>query len=210
MKRYGVFVEGLESIKDFDVLGEGVRLELVQTINKTLARFRTRGADLIRQDVNFPASYLQPGQKRLYVPVQATKARPEGVIRARGRATSLARFVKGGVKGTEGVSVEVQPGKTVRMKRAFLVKLKAGSAPIDTKFNMGLAVRLGKGDSLRNRRRAARLDSGLYLLYGPSVDQVFLAATGQRAGQGVATEMTDDMLDYMQAEFLRLMQLRGF
>ena len=208
MNRWAVFVEGLEDLKDFDQLGEGARLDLVRTINKTTARFRTRGADQIRQAINFPASYLQPGQKRLYVAQQATRSKPEGIIRARGRATSLARFVTGRSPGKEGVTVQVKKGHSEHLKRAFLVKLPAGTGSVDTQFNMGLAVRLRKGDILRNKRTAKRLARGLYLLYGPSVDQVFINATGARAGQGVASDMSDDILDFMQKEFLRLWELR--
>jgi len=207
VNRWAVYVEGLESIQDIDRMRPEIQFKMVQTINTTTTRFRTRAAEMIRAQVNFPARYLNPAQKRLYVTQKATRGKPEGVISARSRPTSLARFVTNYTPGKEGVNVEVEPGNSTFLKRAFLVKLPAGTGPVDTQYNLGLAIRLGKGQTMRNKRTAIRLDRGLYLLYGPSIDQVFLNATGARAGEGVATEMTPDMLDFMQREFLRLWDL---
>lgn len=207
MRQWAVFVEGVLDAKDaLRAIGD-VPMKQVMALNTTVTRFRTVGARAILDEVAFPQQYLNPSAKRLYVAQKATRAKREGIIRARSRPTSLARFVTKRSPGKAGVTVQVEPGRSQELPRAFMVKLRAGSAGIDTQFNLGLAIRLGKGKTMRGKRNAIRLDSGLYLLYGPSVDQVFINATGAKAGQGVATRMTPDMLDFMEAEFLRLLDL---
>jgi hypothetical protein len=80
----------------------------------------------------------------------------------------------------------VKPGVTRKLKNAFLVNLRNG--------NTGLAVRLKDGETLQKSDKAVRLDNNLYLLYGPSVDQVMA---------GVADEVTPDILDNLRKKFLR-------
>ena len=205
--KWAVYVEGLEGLGDIQNLSSASKLNIVRAVNATVARYRTRGAQMILDDINLPAHYLNPSAKRLYVAQQATRSKPEGIIRARGRPTSLARFITSRSAGKEGVTVQVNKGQSRQLPRAFLVKLPQGRGPVDTQFNLGLAIRLGKGQRIRNKRHLVQLDQGLYLLYGPSVDQLFLNATGARAGEGVATEMTPDMLDFLASEYLRLMDL---
>jgi hypothetical protein len=67
----------------------------------------------------------------------------------------------------KGVRVQVKPGQAKLLPKAFLVNLNNG--------NLGLAVRLKEGQSLRNKNdgRMVKLGKNTYLLYGPSVDQVF-------------------------------------
>ncbi|NBC28841.1 MAG: hypothetical protein GVY29_02490, partial [Spirochaetes bacterium] len=121
------------------------------------------------------------------------------------RNTSLARFAVGTPNiGQAGVAVKVQPGRVRMMKRAFLIKLPQGTSPItDTKFNLGLAIRLKPGEALSNKKTARRVANGLYVLYGPSVDQVFRAVDGS----GVASDIIPDLQDDLQAEFLRQLRL---
>lgn len=204
---YAVFVEGLADLPEFGRgLDDSIKLWAVQAINKTADRGRTQSARMIRQQVNFPVSYLDPNSKRLFVSKRAQRADLEARIAARTRATSLARFVSGTAEiHRAGVRVEVAPGRARFLKRAFLVRLPAGSAAVDTKSNLGLAVRLRKGEILRNKTDVRRLDRGLYLLYGPSVDQVFRA----RDGTGVAEDIAPDLLRGLEDEFLRLAQRRA-
>lgn len=194
-------VEGLENIQQFSALKGDIEMNAVRAINTTARDARAHAADRIRAQVNFEASYLNPSQKRLYVHKQARRSDPEAIIRARGRPTSLARFISGTPTAGQGVQVEVAPGRIKYMRRAFLIKLRAGSDSIETRFNQGLAIRLGKGEKLSNKTNAVRLKSGLYVLYGPSVSQVFLA----NDGSGVAKDIEPDILDDMSNEFLRLM-----
>jgi hypothetical protein len=205
---YGVFVEGITNLNEFDSLKDEIKLWAAQAINKTAERGRTRAAREIRDQVNFPASYVSPSSKRLFVSKKAQRSDLEARIRARTRATSLARFVTGSTTPSkltqDGVRVEVHPGKARFLKRAFLIRLRAGTADLDTRSNLGLAVRLKPGEVLRNKSDVRKLDRGLYLLYGPSVDQVFRA----RDGSGVANEIAPDLSVMMEQEFLRLVDLR--
>lgn len=199
---WAVFVEGLDGLSDVEKATPSVRLAAVRAINKITRDGRVELARLILREVNFPASYVSPSGKRLYVSKQATRNDLEGRITARSRATSLARFVTGTPSG-QGVRVQVSPGKSRYMKRAFLIKLPAGTASVDTKYNMGLAIRLRPGEALKNKRTARRMANGLYLLYGPSVDQVFRAEDGD----GVANDAAPDLAAKLEREFLRLLEI---
>lgn len=129
----------------------------------------------MREQVDFPNGYLEGG--RLKVVRRAARGSLEAVIRGRDRATSLARFARGQSPGNtkgRGVRVTVRGGRTQTLKKAFLVNLRNG--------NTGLAVRLKAGDTLRNSQAAVRLADNVYLLYGPSVDQVFRGVAEDRAG----------------------------
>lgn len=203
---YAVFVEGLTGLPEF---GSGLRDEIrtwaLQAINKTADKGRTMAARQIRSQVNFPVGYLDPAGKRLFVSKRAQRNDLEARIAARTRATSLARFVTGSTEiKKQGVRVEVAPGRARFLKRAFLVRLPAGTGPVETKSNLGLAVRLRRGEVLRNKTDARRLDKGLYLLYGPSVDQVFRA----RDGSGVAEDIAPEVLSDLEEEFIRLAHRR--
>jgi hypothetical protein len=203
MSDFAVFAEGLTELQDFAELKRDIRLAATRAINKIARDKRSRAARLIRDQVNFPAAYVAPGQKRLYVSKQANRSDLEARITARGRATSLARFTDGGQVGHAGVYVQVAPGKSRFMKRAFLMRLPQGSTLTDTIFNLGLAIRLRPGEVLQNKVSARKVASGLYLLYGPSVDQVFRS----NDGSGVANDMVPEIERDLSAEFLRLLDI---
>ena len=207
---WGVIVEGLQNVQEFDLLKDEIRFNAMQAINRTTAEARTSGARKIMSRINFPPGYLNPAAKRLFVSRKATRTDLESVITARSRPTSLARFVtQRNPDGKTGVKLQVERGRTSSIKRAFLIKLPSGSGPIDTKYNMGLAIRLKKGERLENKTHVRALSKGLYVLYGPSVDQVFLARTGPNADKGVATELEPEIQTDLRTEFLRLMGLRN-
>ena len=196
---YVVVSDGLDvQITNLRDAPEKIRNLASRSINRTLAHARTDSAKRIRQEINFPASYLNPSTGRLAVSSQANPNRLEGKVTGRFRATSLARFVQGNPKRGDSVAVQVDPGKTIRLARAFVIPLKSGSASLDTKANMGLAVRTG-GKPMRNSSRAKRLAPGLYLLYGPSVSQAF--------GQIIDNGGVKDAADFFEQEFLRQLDL---
>lgn len=160
----------------------------VLAINETVER---EGLTLIKRDmrdqVNFPSGYLEGD--RLKVTRRASTRSLEAVIRGRDRPTSLARFALGQTPANtrgRGVRVSVQRGKTEVLRKAFLVTLKNG--------NIGLAVRLKPGDKLRNSSAAQQLADNVWLLYGPSVDQVF---------RGVANDRIDDISEMISGKFYR-------
>lgn len=163
----------------------------VMSINQVVER---DGLAMMRSDINsqvaFPTGYLK-NDGRLSVTRRAREGSLEAVITARDRPTSLARFTSGQTPASTrkgGVTVEVKRGKTVHMKKAFLVNLKNG--------NLGLAVRLKPGESLANKTngKPVMLAKNVYLLYGPSVDQVF---------QTVAEESLPELGTMVSKEFLR-------
>lgn len=150
----------------------------------------------MRREVAFPAGYLEDvdrfGQTEF-----ATPARLITAISGRQRPTSLARFVTSGVVGRPGVTIKVNPSGGVRRDKAWLTRLNSGSGISDGSFNLGLAVRVRPGEMIRGKKfpgKTPRLAPNVFLLYGPSVDQVF---------RTVAVTETPKVLDMMGLEFLR-------
>lgn len=201
-----VLVEGLKGVDAaFGDLSRKTKLNARRAINAATARARTDAAREIGRQVNFPAQYLAPAGGRLAVSKFATDSDLEGRVKATDRATSLARFALGSgpvaPKGSRpiGVSVEVKPGLARFMTGAFLIRLRAGAALTDTKNNLGLAIRL-RGHPIANKKfQVKAFGNGLYLLYGPSVAQVFGGDTG------VAQEVSDPTAEFLKQEFERLM-----
>ena len=202
MLQFAVMVEGVESLREIRDLGPRIKTAAAQAINKVARDQRAEAARRITDQVNLPKSYVSPAGGRLVVSQQAQKESLEARITARGRPTSLARFSRG-TPGKAGVTVEVKPGQASFMRRAFLIRLPQGSTLTDSRFNLGLAIRLRPGERLQNKVRQVKLDKGLYLLYGPSVQQVFL----NNEGKGVAADLADPTADYLEAEFTRLLAL---
>ena len=179
-----------------------IETALLRSINKTADRARTLASQDIREQVAFPASYLAPSAKRLFVSTKATKASPfEAVISGRDRPTSLARFTNqkplgGGQRHRGGqVAVTVKPGVRRYIKRAFLITLNNS--------NVGLAVRTDGGPP-NNAYAPKEIGKNLWLLYGPSVDQVLSAASN---GGGIYEEIVPETLDFLIDEFNRQLDL---
>ena len=84
------------------------------------------------------------------------------------------------------IQLRVKPGQNRVLQSAFLMQLKNG--------NTGLAVRLKVGQSLRQSQSAVSLGNNLFLLYGPSVEQVF---------SGVAEDRSADIASMVSKQFLR-------
>ena len=152
----------------------------------------------IDEQVDFGAGYLTTD--RLGVTSKARDSNLAVTITGRQRATSLARFARGqSVQSTrkKGVRVRVKAGGGEQfMQNAWLVRLRKGSSSDRDNFNIGLAIRLKPGERLRNKRevRSVQLDQNVYLLYGPSVDQVF---------RDVAITDTPVVLEKVGNEFFR-------
>lgn len=166
------------------------------TRRKAIPQFRRS----MREQIAFPAGYLND-QERFGVRKLATEDDLTAIISARFRPTSLARFAvgartPGAVRRRGGVRVRVNPGGGKRIGGAFFIRLRRGKDTSDG-FNLGLAIRLKPGQRLKGRRRGAQgvqLDENLYLLYGPSVDQVF---------RDVSVSDSPKVADQLVREFLR-------
>ena len=186
-----ILSQGLLDVQHFfDALPDIAAKAATLAINDTAERV---AVPQIRNEINaqvaFPTGYLrQPS--RLGVTRKARFNSLEAVITARDRPTSLASFAPGQtVNNTRkgGVRVEVKKGSRRLMKKAFLVSLRNG--------NVGLAVRLNDGEKVDNKRDPAiQLAKNVYLLYGPSVDQVF---------RGVVPEKQEAIGQALSKQFLR-------
>lgn len=200
---YIVVLEGLSATRALEDLPRNMILSAMRAVNKTADRASTASRRLVREQINFPAQYLtgtdSSGQPRLGVSRRATSDSLEAVVTGRHRPTSLARFATGSPSaGKAGVSVQVAPGFARYMKRAFVIRLPAGAGNVETKGNMGLAIRLKPGEVIHNKRVMARLKGNLYLLYGVSVDQAFAS---------IREDVAPDAQDFLGAEFSRLLGL---
>lgn len=204
MTAYLVAVEGLDAITSLDEIPAKVRRAARAAVNKATDRARTASAREIRQQINFPARYLDPSEGRLFVSQKATNNNLEAKITGRLRPTSLARFARGNPQPGDGAGVAVQVsagGATRNLPRAFVIRLRAGSAALDTKSNLGLAIRTKNGEPPRGAYKPTKLGQNLWLLYGPSVAQVF---------KSVRSDVAPDTADFLEKEFLRLMDLESF
>lgn len=186
-------ISGLAELSDLRTLKRNIKTAASRSINRTADRARTATANEIRQQINFPASYLSPAGGRLAVSKRASSENLEARVRAQFRATSLARFITR--VGKAGVTVEVKKGVSVELPRAFLIHLKGG---VDSKGNKGLAVRLKPGQELRNRKFAKKIANGLYVLYGPSVYQ---------AAKTVFEDVSEESAEFLEREYLRQVSL---
>lgn len=202
MAQFAVVAEGIETLRDIKDIGKDIRLRAAQAINKVARDQRVEAARRIRDQVNLPSRSLGPSAGNLTVAQKATRSKLEARIRARGRPTSLARFSRG-QPGKAGTTVEVKPGQARFMRRAFLIRLPQGSTITETRFNLGLAIRLRPGEKLNNKIRQVQLAKNLVLLYGPSIQQVFL----DNQERGVARDIEEPTADKLEAEILRLIGL---
>lgn len=208
MSDWAVFVDGLADVDLSDLDKDAISRNASKAINTIARKARTRGAREIRKQVNLPASYVSPGGKGFYISQTASPMSLQAKITARGRPTSLARFIAGNPRpGKAGVHLEVAPGRARFMRRAFVLNLPGTGGSSDPDLaNKGLAIRLRPGERLRNKVDALPFsgkDRRLYLLYGPSVDQVFRS----RDGTGVANDMVPGIQRDLSEEFIRLLDL---
>lgn len=161
----------------------------------------------ILAEVAFPDGYLDSSDK-LGVRQYATPQQLMAVVEARSRPTSLARFVDApaipaiGARGPPGnvtVNVTVKPGVTTSIKRGFFVGLNSD--------NIGFAVRLRPGEPFQNFGKSTfqpieifksedPSKGRVFLLYGPSVDQVF---------RQVADVIAPETEVKLEAEFTRVL-----
>lgn len=167
------------------------------TQRKAMPQFRVA----MRDQVAFPTGYLED-KSRFAVTKLATDADLSATVTARQRPTSLARFAVGGVnfegarrRGAVNIRVN-RGGGAQKISGAFFVRLRRGRDTGDG-FNVGLALRLKPGQVLRGRKKGASgvtLAPNLYLLQGPSVDQVF---------RDVSVSESPKVADQLLKEFTR-------
>jgi hypothetical protein len=200
-----VTAEGLSDwSKYFEALPQAARTAARLAVNQTAERQGLKLArDAMLQQVAWPTGYLTElinSEPRFGIAKRATNDSLVASLRGRFQPTSLARFTRQQVARrttrrsararAAGITVMINPGKPVTLKRAFLINLRNG--------NRGLAIRLRPGEVLANTIGAKLITSGplkgVALLYGPSVEQVF---------RTVATDITPELQTYLETEFLR-------
>jgi hypothetical protein len=193
-----IFADGLEDLEQlFAQMPDKANQAASLAINDTSRRSALKLArDEIYEQIAFPTGYLTGN--RLEISKFAKPQDLEAIVTGRDRPTSLARFASDRRPGTRNVQVQVQKGRTKVLKKAFIVKLRAGRTMDGDTFNVGLAIRLAPGERLMNRTKegitTSSLGNGVVLLYGPSVDQVFKA---------VAADISPKVADNLQTEFFR-------
>lgn len=176
------------------------------SINDTVRRGRRMVKREIQSQVNLPPSYLN--KSRLSENF-ATYDNLVGSIIGRQRPTSLARFGSQALyqpnktrpgRKPAGVSVKVK-NRRKTIPNAFLIKLKAGNKD---GANQGLAVRLPKGKHPDRKFGGKPLyknqNSNVWLLYGPSVNQMM---TARKGGESMVDEMKPGLNTYLNREFRR-------
>ena len=194
--QYVVEIDGLGGqIQKLEDAPRAIRVAASRAINRAARTTRTRSAQEVRRQVAFPANRLN---ENLKVTKFSRPDRLEAVITGRSRPTSLARFARNRPARGGRVRLSVKPGRSTVIGGAFLIPLRSGSANIETRSNLGLAIRLKPGERLRNKRSFRSLGNGLYLLFGPSVDQVFT---------NVAEDQIVPAGDVLEQEFLRQLDL---
>lgn len=200
-----IAVEGLDALKYLEKIPADVERAAVRALNKATPRARTAISKGIRADVNLTATYLNTGD-RLTVAKRARKGDLEGIVRGRTRPTSLARFTKdkplapGQVRRKKGIKLEVSPGVATYKSTAFVIPLRSGSD--GALGNLGLAVRSETQPAKTYKPKL--IGKNLWLLYGPSVSQVMYSVRNQG---GVANDVAPDTAAFLEAEFLRLLNL---
>ena len=201
-----VALEGLSEYRTLEDVPANILKAASRAINRTTERARTAGAREIRKQVNLPARYVSDN---LFAGAAASPGNLEREIVGKQRPVSLARFARGTPESTQRVgqvSLEMQTGRVSFIgskqggkTRAFLIRLRGRGGDTGANANIGLAVRLKPGETIRNKKfRTVTTNSGLTLLYGASVDQIF---------QTVREDITPDTADFLEREFLRLIEL---
>lgn len=190
-----LIVEGMKNAAEaMGYLKANIDAQMARAMNKTGDRTRTRLAKMVREQVALSASYLSPSEGRLKVTDRASPSNLAMRITGRDRPTSLARFA-----GTGAVpKVRVKPGAIARrIPRSFFINLRSG--------NRGLAVRTD-GEAPPGAYKPKDMGNGLWLLYGPSVDQVLMGI--QARNGGAFGDVEPWAMDLLEAEFYRLLGVK--
>lgn len=202
----GVFTE-ISGLDDAEAFFKSVPKVAAQAasiaINDTITRKGLQHLQAeILGEVNFPKGYLKGDR---FGPTRFAKPNNlEGVITARKRATSLARFAAPGTAlgsaTRTGVRIKVSStGGSTYMRNAWLVRLRKGASLTEDQYNVGLAVRVRPGERISGKYTSHQswLAPNVALLYGPSVEQVF---------NGVAEDSAPEILELLAQQFNRQLE----
>ena len=192
---YSIQVKGIHGIEKYlESIPKAVEQASREAVDSATKYAFVLGKREIQLQVNLPDKYLsgsESGEPRFYIAKRPSRSDTTGIVRGRVRGTSLHRFLVSD-KG-QGLLVKVKSrGKSVRMRRAFSIKLKNG--------NRGIALRLPSTEKPLSTgaklygTKANTAKTNLWLLYGPSVQQVF---------KDVAPDIAPKVSEYLNSEFNR-------
>ena len=207
-EQFVLYIDGLDALKSLDDIPAKMLKSARIALNSAARKGRTLAAREVLKETAFPASYVSPRNGRLAVKNFASNNNLEAVIAGKKRATSLAQFLVGprkvgGAKKRAGLRVKVDPTKGTRLlPKAFLVKLRSGR-DVDTKGNVGVAVRTKNGRPPPGYK-PTRISDNLWLLAGPSVAQNLYSEKNQG---GVFTDIGPEVAQMIEDEFWRQMDL---
>jgi hypothetical protein len=174
---YYIETKGLDGFEELlRSLGEQVEPSASSALNDTAVFARKLGSQEIRRRINFKANYLDGG--RLAITQRAYPKRLEAIITGRDRPTSLARFRQGAPRfGQQRIPPRVRvsaSGGSAQIRKGFYMRLRRGNSIISSEnANIGIAIRLAEGERIKNKNQMVPMGGNLYLLYGPSVGQVY-------------------------------------
>jgi len=189
----------LEFERLIKIMGASVEPSASDAINDTAVFARKIGSQQIRRKINFKADYLDGG--RLAVRKHARPDDLEAIVTGRDRPTSLARFSQGtphfGRQRTPPrVRVRTASGAK-QIRGGFFMRLRRGNAVVSAEnANIGLAIRLKEGERVRNKNDMVGIGGSLYLLYGPSVGQVYRTVAEDTTDQ-VTAQLANRFAHYL-------------
>lgn len=194
---YAVFIQGLsDAMEDVSQLPERVKMAAHRAVNYATRRAKTQSNRLMREQIAWTASYVDNKLKMKL----AEGDELEATISSEFRPTSLARFAMGAkTPWTYAKRLHVGAARYADTNGKMLfVPLRAGKSAItEDNYNLGLAVRLKDGDTIKGKYKVTPISKGLYLLYGPSSAQVFYT---------VAEDVMPDVSGWLDQEFTRQME----
>lgn len=207
-----VSIEGLDALQDYiaELPAQTQKAADLATIDATRFAFR-ESSKAIRSQVRLSPEYIgnaERGGNRLTIKYDQQGDVRIGVVEGVKRAVSLSRFLTSGpvFGGKTPARIRVKPnGRTTTTIKVtggdrseapmFAVRLSRGKSLTEDSFNVGLAVRLRPGEQAVARKEdLTPLSPNVYLLYGPSVNQVFY---------DVAPAISDSVAGNLQDSFLR-------
>jgi hypothetical protein len=207
MTAVSVTFRGLDAIKDLFDRAPDIAAQAAQLAVNDTAKFAFRESSKeIRAQASFSREYLGAAESQGSDRLRILPARRGGIaearLAARNRPTSLARFLQGQPTRGQPVRVKVSPRGGVRaIKGAFLVRLRRGKTVSEDNFNEGIAIRLPKDATIRERKKGKaglpEIFPNVFLLYGPSVAQGFNAVNPRVSGR---------VSDKLEREFTRQFQ----
>lgn len=204
MSNVTISTEGLEDMeKYFREAPEKAVIAAQRAINYAARKYGRSTAKAVEAQLNFKTKLYNdtsPARGRISV-LLASRQTLTATVRASSEPLLLSKFAVNEPKGKSrakfrGVTpkVQVTKGSVKDMPGSFYVPFKNGQ--------VGLAIRLKKGESIRNRHSGRtyplfKKDPSVQVLYGPSLDQAFATKTIDAVGP-VSRDVREEFLRQLE------------